>query len=169
LVRLLRDVGVNALWSDPYCENLVAKGFEYKNKNRANLVTAFESFEHFVQPYDEMVKLLNIAPNILLTTYIISDPAPKPSEWWYYGFEHGQHIGFYRLRTLRYLAEKFNLYLISDGVSRSFFSEKKYSYKVWRVLIYIATIYPKLLTVGMRSKTWEDHLLISNNKNNFEL
>jgi hypothetical protein len=25
LVRLLRDIGVNALWSDPYCENLVAK------------------------------------------------------------------------------------------------------------------------------------------------
>lgn len=169
LVRLLRDVGVNALWSDPYCENLVAKGFEYKNKNRANLVTAFESFEHFVQPYDEMVKLLNIAPNILLTTCIISDPAPKPSEWWYYGFEHGQHVGFYRLRTLRYLAKKFNLYLISDGVSRHFFSKKKYSYKVWRILIYIVIIFPKLLTVGMQSKTWEDHLLISNNKNNFEL
>jgi len=104
-----------------------------------------------------------------LTTYIISDPAPKPSEWWYYGFEHGQHIGFYRLKTLLYIAKKFNLYLITDGVSRHFFSEKKYSYKVWRILIYIAIIFPKLLTFGMRSKTWEDHLLISNNKNNLEL
>jgi Nif-specific regulatory protein len=28
LVRLLRDYGVNALWSDPYCENVLAKGFE---------------------------------------------------------------------------------------------------------------------------------------------
>ena len=48
LVRLLRDIGINALWSDPYCENLVARGFEYDNKNQAILVTAFETFEHFV-------------------------------------------------------------------------------------------------------------------------
>ena len=68
LVRLLRDIGVDAFWSDLYSENLVAKGFEYVNTNKANLVTTFESFEHFVRPYDEMTKLLNIAPNILLTT-----------------------------------------------------------------------------------------------------
>ena len=29
LVRLLRDKGINALWMDPYSENLVARGFEY--------------------------------------------------------------------------------------------------------------------------------------------
>ncbi len=168
LVRLLRDNGVDALWSDPYCQNLVAKGFEYKHKNQANLVTAFESFEHFLRPYDEMIKLLDIAPNILLSTNIIPDPAPQPYDWWYYGLDHGQHIGFYRLRTLQYLADKFGLYLISDGVSRHFFSKQKYSYYAWRTLIYIARIskFPNLLSVGMQSKTWEDHLLISSNKNN---
>jgi hypothetical protein len=167
LVRLLRDVGVDALWSDPYCENLVARGFEYVNDKQANLVTVFESFEHFVRPIDEMVKILDIAPNILLTTNIISDPAPIPSEWWYYGLEHGQHIGFYRLRTLTYLANKFDLYLISDGVSKHFFSKKKYSYIVWRALIYLSSKFPKLLSLGMQSKTWDDHLLISSNKKKF--
>ncbi|NQU67152.1 MAG: glycosyl transferase group 1, partial [Candidatus Marinimicrobia bacterium] len=29
LVRLLRDAGIDALWYDRYCENLVARGFEY--------------------------------------------------------------------------------------------------------------------------------------------
>lgn len=167
LVRLLRDVGVNALWSDPYCENLVARGFEYENKNQATLVTAFETFEHFVRPSDEMTKLLDIAPNILLTTNIISDPAPEPTDWWYYGLDHGQHIGFYRLRTLKYLADKFGLYLISDGAGRHFFSKQKYSYIAWRILIYIANRFPKLLNMGMKSKTWEDHLLISNVINDF--
>ncbi len=167
LVRLLRDIGVNALWSDPYCENLVAKGFEYINTREVNLITAFESFEHFVRPYDEMVKLLDIAPNILLTTNIIPNPAPQPSNWWYYGLEHGQHIGFYRLQTLQYLADKFGLYLISDGVSRHFFSKQKYSYYTWRILIYIASKFPNLLSIGLQSKTWEDHLLNSSNKNNF--
>jgi hypothetical protein len=167
LVRLLRDVGVDALWSDPYCENLVARGFEYANDKQANLVTVFESFEHFVRPIDEMVKILDIAPNILLTTNIISDLAPIPSEWWYYGLEHGQHIGFYRLRTLTYLANKFDLHLISDGVSKHFFSKKKYSYTVWLALIYLSRKFPKLLSLGMQSKTWDDHLLISSNKKNF--
>ena len=124
LVRLLRDIGVDAFWSDPYCENLVARGFEFENKNKAELVTAFESFEHFLNPFDEMNKLLEIAPNILLTTNIIADPAPKPADWWYYGLDHGQHIGFYRLRTLQYLANKFNLHLISDGACELFFKKK---------------------------------------------
>ena len=169
LVRLLRDIGVNALWSDPYSENLVARGFEYLNKKQASFLTAFESFEHFLNPCDEMIKLLNIAPNILLTTSIIPDPAPKPSDWWYYGLEHGQHIGFYRLQTLQYLADKFGLYLISDGASRHFFSKQKYSYYAWRILIKAADKFPKILRIGMRSKTWEDHLLISRNKDNSDL
>jgi hypothetical protein len=116
-----------------------------------------------------MIKLLNIAPNILLTTSIIPDPAPKPSDWWYYGLEHGQHIGFYRLQTLQYLADKFGLYLISDGASRHFFSKQKYSYYAWRILIKAADKFPKILRIGMRSKTWEDHLLISRNKDNSDL
>lgn len=164
LVRLLRDIGVDAFWSDPYCENLVARGFEFENKNKAELVTAFESFEHFLNPFDEMTKLLDIAPNILLTTNIIPDPAPKPSDWWYYGLDHGQHIGFYRLRTLKYLANKFNLNLISDGLCRHFFSKKKYSFHSWRILIYLANKFPKLLKMGMTSKTWDDHLVISSKR-----
>lgn len=165
LVRLLRDIGIDALWSDPYCKNLVAKGFEYKGTEKVNLITSFESFEHFVRPCDEMMKLLNIAPNILLTTNIIPDPAPKPHEWWYYGLEHGQHIGFYRLKTLQYLANKFGLHLISDGFSRHFFSKQKYSFITWRVLIFIASKFPNLLSIGLHSKTWKDHLLKANNKN----
>lgn len=47
LVRLLRDIGVDAFWSDPFCENLVARGFEYENKNKVELVTAFEFLNIF--------------------------------------------------------------------------------------------------------------------------
>ena len=126
LVRLLRDIAVNALWDDPYSKNLVAKGFEYKKNANAIMVTAFESFEHFIRPCEEMVKLINIAPNILITTSIIPNPTPNPKDWWYYGLDHGQHIGFFRLKTLQYIANKFNLHLISDGHDRHFFSKKKY-------------------------------------------
>ena len=158
LVRLLRDAGIDAYWADPYSENLVVRGFEYQGLEGTKLVTAFEAFEHFVNPYDEMKALLSIAPNILLTTNVISTPAPSPSDWWYYGLEHGQHIGFYRVRTLQQLADKFGLHLLTDGVSKHFFSEKKYSYSAWRILMRSARYFPKLFSFGLKSKTWSDHL-----------
>ena len=108
-----------------------------------------------------MEKLFGFAPNILLTTNIIADPAPEPGEWWYYGLDHGQHIGFYRERTLQYLAKKFGLHLLSDGVSTHFFSHKKVSYHAWYVLRQIAKRAPSLLTLRLVSKTWTDHLVIS--------
>jgi hypothetical protein len=49
LTRLLRDYGVEALWSDRFSENLLARGFEHSGES-AGLVTAFEAFEHFVNP-----------------------------------------------------------------------------------------------------------------------
>ena len=70
LVRMLRDIGVDAYWNDPYSENLVARGFEY-HQSGADLVTAFEAFEHFLNPGLEMERLLSIAPSVLFTTDMI--------------------------------------------------------------------------------------------------
>jgi len=164
MVRLLRDIGIDALWSDPYAKNLVAKGFEYSDKEKKNiqLVTAFEAFEHFTNPLEEMQKIFSIAPNILISTAIIPTPTPQPLDWWYYGLEHGQHIGFYKLKTLNYLAKKFNLNLISDGVSNHFFSKEKYSPHVWKLLRILAYRFTKLFSfvLGLKSKVWTDHLKI---------
>lgn len=161
LVRLLRDSGIDAYWMDPFSENLVARGFEYQGDGKPSLVTAFEAFEHFVSPVEEMEKLLRIAPNILLTTNIIGTPAPKLNDWWYYGLDHGQHIGFYRVHTLQHLADKFGLQLLTDGISTHFFSKKKYSYRTWFLFRKAATIMPKLFQLGLPPKTWADHLAVS--------
>ena len=162
LVRLLRDKGVNAFWADPFSDNLVARGFEYTEQcGPATLVTAFEAFEHFVSPLDEMNKLFSIAPNILLTTSIIPTPAPKPIDWWYYGLDHGQHIGFYRVQTLHYLAEKFGLQLLTDGISTHLFSQKKYSYRAWYMFRKGARRMPRLFQLGLSPKTGADHLAVT--------
>lgn len=167
LVRLLRDAGINAWWADPYCTNLVARGFEYSGGKQAALVTAFEAYEHFVNPVDEMEKLLAISPNILLTTELISRPAPQPSAWWYYGLEHGQHIGFYRPETLAYLAQKFNLKVISDGASNHLFTRDEHSQRAWRLLIKLSQRMPALFSAGLTPKTWSDHLALSQSKDLF--
>lgn len=161
LVRLLRDVGIEALWADRYSENLVARGFEYAGSEEAALVMAFEAFEHFNDPCEAMNELLGIAPSILLTTNIIPEPVPQPTDWWYYGLDHGQHIGFFRVQTLRYIADLFGLHLLSDGVSIHFYSDRKYPRQAWRVLRKLAKRSPKLFTIGLRSKTKIDHILIA--------
>jgi hypothetical protein len=156
LVRLLRDIGVNALWSDRYCQNLLAKGFEHKT-GKVDLVTAFEAFEHFVNPAEEIDKLLLIAPNILLSTELIADPAPRQNDWWYYGKEHGQHIGFFRIKTLKKLARDRGKHLISNGTSYHLMSEKPINEFYWRFMISINKLMPILLRYKLVSKVWADH------------
>ena len=156
LVRALRDRGINALWHDAYSENLLARGFEHRGE-RAALVTAFEAFEHFVHPCEELDRMLSIAPNILLGTALVPSPRPQPGEWWYFGPEHGQHIGFFRLGTLRYLAERFGLHLLSNGSGLHLLTAEKHSAAAWRLARKVAGTVPGLLTRGLVSKTEADH------------
>jgi hypothetical protein len=157
LTRLLRDHGVDALWSDRFSENLLARGFEHRGES-AGLVTAFEAFEHFVDPRMELDKMLTIAPNVLLSTEIIPDPVPRPDQWWYYGREHGQHIGFYKIHTLRVLAESRGRRLLSDGRFYHLMTDRAVSLRKWHYCLRFNKIMRVLARRWLKSKTWEDHL-----------
>ncbi|MGC3819016.1 MULTISPECIES: class I SAM-dependent methyltransferase [unclassified Acinetobacter] len=124
-VRLMRDIGFQIFWEDRYCDNLFAKKFVGKD-GKYELITAFEVFEHFDKPVEELTKILNKSDQIFFSTKLIPDPTPSLENWDYYGLEHGQHIGFFRGKTLEYLALKFNKYLYSYG-DFHFFSSTKIS------------------------------------------
>lgn len=120
LVRLLRDVGIESLWSDEYCENLFARGFEYNERKKYNLAlgTSFEVFEHLPNPKESIDAMLRICPNLLFSTELLPLDIPifsGKNKWWYYGFEHGQHISFYTQKSLEIIAKSHNLYFISYG------------------------------------------------------
>lgn len=157
LTRMLRDIGVDALWSDQYSANMLARGFEHAGEP-ADLVTAFEAFEHFVTPAAELDRMLAIAPNVLLSTEIVPRPLPAPGQWWYYGREHGQHIGFYTVNTLRLLAASRGKHLISDGRLYHLITEKKLSRTVWRACLRAQALVPAFARKSLHSKTFEDHL-----------
>jgi hypothetical protein len=159
LVRLLRDYGINALWSDQFCKNLLAKGFEYSG-GRANLVTVFEAFEHFVEPGIELDKYLMIAPNILFSTEIMATPAPDQCEWWYYGEEHGQHIGFFRTKTLEKLAAERGKILITNGKNYHLITDRPVNQIVWNLFVKLNYLSPFFLMRRLKSKIWSDHLLM---------
>lgn len=161
LVRLLRDFGVDAKWSDRFCQNILAKGFEYSNGG-ADLVTAFEAFEHFLDPSDELDRILQIAPNVLLSTDLIASPAPRQEDWWYYGKEHGQHIGFFRKKTLEKLAQDRGMHLTSNGSTYHLITKEPVNKSAWLMMVRFNKLMPMLLSRHLKTKMWEDHKLIVN-------
>ncbi len=162
LVRMLRDAGVDAQWSDKYCDNLFAKGFEAET-NSCDLLTAFEVFEHLVDPVNELRKLLSYTPVVLLSTDLITTVNTPPMNWWYLGLDHGQHIGFFRKVTLAAMAQQVGCSCVSDGKYLHVFSRKK----VPRALPFLLkrSRWWRLATslASLRSKTMDDHYRVTDN------
>lgn len=124
-VRLMRDIGIDFFWQDKYTVNLFARGFEYKETGRYEIVTSFETFEHFTDPIEETGNMLKYSDSIIFTTNILPDKIPKPGEWWYYGLDHGQHISFYSRRTLEFIADKFKLHLYTNNRTVHMLTKKR--------------------------------------------
>jgi glycosyltransferase involved in cell wall biosynthesis len=128
-VRMMRDFGFDFYWYDTFCPNLFAQGFEAEQQEDTcyELVTAFEVFEHFVNPLSEIEKILKFSRNILFSTELLPESNPKPHEWWYYALEEGQHISLYTKDALLFIAKKFSLNFYSKGSTLHLLTEKKLS------------------------------------------
>ena len=157
-VRLMRDVGFDFFWQDKHTENLFARGFEFPESEKftVELLTCFEAFEHFVEPVTELENLLSISRNILLSTEFIPEPTPSPDDWWYYGTEHGQHIGFFQKKTFEFLAKKYNLFFYTNGQNIHLFTEKKLSSSTFKLLTKVSKFITPLIQKRMESLTWKD-------------
>jgi hypothetical protein len=116
LTRMMRDAGFNFFWQDKYCSNLLAHGFEfYKDNIPCSAVTAFEVLEHVTNPLEFINTSLEEASTdtIIFSTVLYDGEPPDPSLWWYYGFSTGQHIGFFKKKTLEIIGQKLGLNLSS--------------------------------------------------------
>ena len=123
-VRLMRDRGFDFLWSDKYAENLYARGFEHAPSSGPLAgVTAFEVFEHLVDPAGEIAQMLAMAPNLFFSTMLMPPSLPKPGEWWYYVPETGQHVGIFAEASLRWVAREHGLHFNTNGVGLHLFSK----------------------------------------------
>lgn len=116
-VRHMRDLGYDFRYYDRHCANLFAPDLEADPaaSQRYQLTTAFEVFEHLVEPGREINALLERSERLLFSTEIMPDPPPPLGSWWYHAPHHGQHIAFYARRTLEHLAASRGLKLSSDG------------------------------------------------------
>lgn len=113
LVRLMRDRGYDFYWQDRYAENLFAKSFTCDTSMRYELLTAFEVFEHLVDPVTEVEAMLSLSDNLLFSTLLV--PEDVQPDWWYFGPQHGQHIAFYTRDALGALADRLGLHVLHRG------------------------------------------------------
>ena len=165
--RLMRDIGFDFYWYDPYSQNLTANGFEITDgMSGFNLLTCFEAFEHFADPLKEVEKMSRLSDSILFTTALLPAHIPGANDWFYYGLHHGQHISFYSFETIRFIAKKFGYNLCSDRRNIHLFTKRavnplrfKFFLKLSRYSFFC------YVRSRMNSKTDSDsRLIISRNK-----
>jgi len=154
-VRIMRDIGFDFYWDDKYTTNLFARGFQHQEGTKYEAVTTFESFEHFVNPIEEIENLLNVSKNIIFSTKILPDAIPRPQEWSYYGPEHGQHISFYSKKTFKFIARKYNLNY-ANFEELHLLTKKKISNFQLKILKLSKLGLHKILQKQLKSKTLED-------------
>lgn len=169
LTRLMRDIGFDFYWSDKYCDNIFARGFESNDAQTFVAVTGFEVLEHSDDPMTLITDAMLLANcrTLIFSTELFEGDPPDPEEWWYYSFESGQHISFFQRRTLEFMARKIGLSYYSSG-SLHMFSDKTLSPAMFRLLTHprISSILSRLTRRFLESKTFDDHLRISASQKN---
>ena len=134
----MRDKGYNFYRSDKYCVNLFANYFDcddLDSKVKFDLLTAFEVFEHMSDPVKELKIMMEFSEHIFFSTELSPENENEISKWWYISPEIGQHISFYSKQTLQCLAERLGFYYYSDGKYFHFFTKKKTSNYLFRLLL----------------------------------
>ena len=164
LTRLMRDIGFDFYWSDKYCDNLVALGFEFSHAQRpCRAVTAMEVLEHLTDPaaFVEETLALSGAQTLLFTTELYEGPPPQPNAWWYYAFSTGQHVGFFQRRTLEVLGARLGLHFASAN-GLHIFSKAVVNERLLRAVTgrLVSRVAPWWIRRRLGSKTMSDHLLM---------
>jgi hypothetical protein len=161
LTRLMRDLGFDFYWADKHCNNLLAAGFEYSQAHGAcRAVTAIEVMEHLTDPvaFIEETLAFSGAQTLLFTTELYEGPPPLPEAWWYYAFSTGQHIGFFKRKTLEILSARLGLEFASAR-GLHIFSKAAVNECLLRAVAgrWVSSVAPWWVRRRLGSKTMSDH------------
>jgi methyltransferase family protein len=159
LARLMRDRGFDFYWHDPHAENLFTRGFEHREDQVYDGVTAIEVLEHMADPMAFFAAALGKARTrtLIVTTETYAGPPPAPQAWWYYGLDTGQHIAFFQRRTLKLLAEHFGLRYVPAGNLHLFAPRSLHAGALKLACGPLAPLCDRFVRLRLNSRTQSDH------------
>jgi len=132
--RLMRDVGFEYFWMDPYATNTLARGFEWTPGPAApRAVTAFELLEHFVRPLEEFRRIAELGADWIVMSTELHRGSKPASDWQYLSVESGQHVAFYRPDTLERLGRETGYPHVITGPFFQLFARKPVPAWRWQV------------------------------------
>ena len=105
LVRLLRDIGIDAHLYDKYASNHYASGFSMSMMEKYDMVTAFEVLEHLIKPSKELADLFDLQPTVVVASTMLFNG--QGADWSYLGPAKSEHVFFYSERALRLIGNRF--------------------------------------------------------------
>ena len=116
--RMMRDAGISFYWHDKHASNLFSKGFEADLTNKIDVVTSFEVFEHLNYVKEEITEIFSLGADFVFISTVLHHGHKK--SWAYYLPETGQHISFFSPKTIKFIAQLFDMDVIA-GPDHSLF------------------------------------------------
>jgi Methyltransferase domain len=157
-VRMLRDVGLDAYWSDRYADNFYAPFFTDDGRRTYALITAFEVWEHLANPSEEIDLIFRRGPDIhLLSTELYRG---QGAEWRYLWPATGRHVFFFSPVAMDWIAKKYGYQVISGSANYTVF-HRRFLSPVRRRLL-------KLLLDGKQSRAWDVRYALARKKSLIE-
>ncbi|MFT5121800.1 MAG: hypothetical protein ACI9TH_005249 [Kiritimatiellia bacterium] len=122
LVRMLRDVGIDAYAYDIYTPNQYAVGFDAEPAPGNRMITAFELWEHLPDPAAELDRIFALQPDIhLLTTGLYSG---QGADWYYLVPQTGRHVFLYSAEAMEWIAKKYDYQVLTAPLCSIFYRGK---------------------------------------------
>ncbi len=104
LVRMFRDMGLDAYHADKYVQNEYATPFDFDPSLQYSIVTAFEVYEHLPNPREDIEEIFSLDPDVhVLTTALYRG---QGADWDYLSVNSGRHVFFWSPKAMRLVAEK---------------------------------------------------------------
>jgi len=121
--RLMRDRGFNFFNFDKFVDPFYCIGFSLDDLGAEppRLITAFEVFEHLVDPQDDLASIFSRgADAILCSTSLYTG---QDQTWPYLATSTGAHVFFYSVKALQHIGNRFD-YEVIPGVTMHLFLKR---------------------------------------------